>query len=239
MTMATVLEAAPEAARSDAPAAPEGDRVVLANIRWETYERLLTDLADSSAPRLTYDGGLLEIMSPSPAHESANRALADLIQAATEVWGIEVYNLGSTTFRSEDRRRGFEPDTCFYIQHLADVVGKDEIDLTTDPAPDLVVEIDHTSPSLDKLPVLAALGVPEVWRYSPRQRTLTVYVLQGGTYRQADTSVAVPLLTPSEVERFMREFRPGRRLGWLNAIRDWAHEAQAAGSQSGQGTPAL
>jgi hypothetical protein len=29
-----------------------------------------------------------------------------------------------------------------------------------------VVEVDITHPSLDKLPIYAVLGVPEVWRYT-------------------------------------------------------------------------
>ena len=32
-------------------------RMVLHNVRWETYERLLAEQADSSAPRFTYDRG--------------------------------------------------------------------------------------------------------------------------------------------------------------------------------------
>lgn len=38
-----------------------------------------------------------------------------------------------------------EPDDCFYIQHQAEMVGKDRIDLAVDPPPDLVIEIDVAS----------------------------------------------------------------------------------------------
>jgi len=38
--------------------------------------------------------------------------------------------------------------------------------LATDPPPDLVIGIDITNPSLNKLPLYAAIGVPEVWRYT-------------------------------------------------------------------------
>ena len=92
-------------------------RVVLHNVRWETYERLLAEQADSSAPRFTYDRGELEIMSPSPEHERVNRRLAQLVLALTEEMGVEAEDLGSTTFRRKDLERGFEPDSCFYIEN--------------------------------------------------------------------------------------------------------------------------
>jgi Uma2 family endonuclease len=36
------------------------------------------------------------------------------------------------------------------------------LDLSIDPPPDLVIEIDITSGSLNKLPIFAALGVQEI-----------------------------------------------------------------------------
>lgn len=96
-------------------------------------------------------------MSPSPEHEKLNRRIAQLVLAVTEKMGIESEDLGSTTFRRKDLERGFEPDSCFYIQNEERVRGKDRIDLSVDPPPDLVIEIDLTSPSINKLPVYAQL----------------------------------------------------------------------------------
>lgn len=141
---------------------PAEQRVLLSNVSWETYERLLEDHQDSSAPRFTFDRGMLEIMSPSPEHEKLNRRIAQLVLAVTEKMGIESEDLGSTTFRRKDLERGFEPDSCFYIQNEERVRGKDRIDPSVDPPPDLVIEIDLTSPSINKLPVYAPLEIPEV-----------------------------------------------------------------------------
>jgi len=88
---------------------------------------------------------------------------------------------------------GFEPDTCFYIQSAQRIHGKDEIDLAVDPPPDLVIEIDITHPSLDKLPIYAAIGVPEIWRYDGH--TVTLVILQEGAYIAREESVAFPRLT--------------------------------------------
>src|SRR5690349_13948329 len=96
---------------------PAEQRIVLHCISWETYERFLVDLADSSAPRLTYDRGTLEIMSPLPEHERQRHNLATLVEIAAEARDLDLLGLGSTTFRREDLQRGLEPDACFYIQN--------------------------------------------------------------------------------------------------------------------------
>src|SRR5437867_152246 len=139
---------------------PAEQRVVLHNVTWDTYERLLAEHAGRSAPRLTYDRGELEVMSPLPEHERLNRAIQLLVPLVAAEIGVKVYSLGSTTFRREDAQRGFEPDSCFYVQNLAAARGKRALDLAVDPPPDLMVEIDITSPSLPKLPIYAAFRVP-------------------------------------------------------------------------------
>ncbi|MBA3471901.1 MAG: hypothetical protein H0T57_01510, partial [Rubrobacter sp.] len=40
---------------------------------WETYERLLEEDPDRSAPRFFYERGVLEIVSPSFEHEQIAR----------------------------------------------------------------------------------------------------------------------------------------------------------------------
>src|SRR5688500_8049244 len=89
---------------------------ILSDVSWETYESLLADHENSSAPRFTYDQGTLEIMSPLPEHEEYNRSLEALVVTVLVEWGQKFRNLGSTTFKRADLQRGFEPDSCFYIQ---------------------------------------------------------------------------------------------------------------------------
>ena len=95
---------------------------------------------------------------------------------------VNVYGVGSTTFRREDLERGFEPDACFYVQNEEHVRGKPRIGLNVDPPPDLVIEVDITSPPLDKLPIYAQIDVPEVWRCDGER--LTIFELGGEAYAQ-------------------------------------------------------
>jgi Uma2 family endonuclease len=195
-------------------------RIVLNNVSWATYEALLSDHLDKSVPRFTYDRGVLEIMSPSPEHEKTNRTISLFVEVLAEEMDIDVENLGSTTFKREDLLRGFEPDSCFYIQSAELVRGKSEIDLTTDPPPDLVIEIDITSPSLDKFPLYAQVGVPEIWRYTGER--IIIFTLEGGDYVERDESKALSLVAIADLSRFIEQSKTMRRTVWLRSVREWA-----------------
>jgi Uma2 family endonuclease len=205
-----------------APTSEPAQRVILHGVSWATYERLLTDFQDSHAAHFTYDQGALEIMVLSAKHEEPNRTLALLIEILAEEMGVDIRRLGSTTFKRADLGKGFEPDSCFYIQNEDRIRGKDAIDLTIDPPPDLVIDI--TSPSLDKFPIYAQTGVPEVWRYDG----VSVYIckLSGGEYLEVERSVALPLLTSAVATQFLKESTELKSTTWLRRVREWAR-AQA------------
>ena len=67
---------------------------------------------------------------PSYEHEELNRLISDFIVIIAMEWDIEYRNAGSTTFKREDLERGFEPDSCFYVQHAEQIAGKKRLDLT-------------------------------------------------------------------------------------------------------------
>ena len=207
---------------------PPDQRVVLRKVSWETYEGLLAGQEDSSAPRFTYDRGTLEIMSPLPEHEEVNRALASLVENVAVEWRMSFRNLGSTTFKREDLGRGFEPDSCFYLRNAERMRGKARIDLTVDPPPDLVIEIDISHPSLDKLPIYAALGVPEVWRYEGGR--LAVLVQEGDAYREREESLALPRVTTAALSDLPGESREMDPLDWILHVRDWARSLSSPAS---------
>jgi Uma2 family endonuclease len=201
---------------------PAEQRVLLSPVSWATYERLLTDLAQQSSIRLTYDQGTLEIMSPWPEHEEYNRTLALLVEVLAEERGIDVRNLGSTTFRRENLYRGFEPDSCFYIQHEAQISGKTTIDLTVDPPPDLVIEVDITSRSLNKFPIYAQVGIPEIWRYNGQQVRISLLTATG--YEDSKTSRVLPLLTDAILTDFLARSKVLKRTAWLREFRAWVRQ---------------
>jgi Uma2 family endonuclease len=197
-----------------------GQVLTLRDVSWRTYESLLQDYAGFSGVRLTYDRGLLEIMTPGPDHEYTNLTFEHFVSEVATEQERDISSYGSTTFRREDLERGFEPDSCFYIEHAETMRGRTEIDLLVDPAPELVIEIDDTSSSLDKLGLYARVGVREVWRY--RASEVTIYGLEGENYQERENSVAFPTLTANRIAQFIAEARTMRRPDWMRRVRAWA-----------------
>jgi Uma2 family endonuclease len=193
--------------------------VVLHNLSWQTYDRLLGEVSECSSLRLTYDRGTLEITSPSEEHEELNRSLAYLVEALVTELDLDSRSLGSATFRREDLDRGFEPDSCFYIQNASRVAGKKKLDLATDPPPDLVVEVELTSSVVDKLDIYSNLGVPEVWRCSASK--VRILRLVSGLYEDSPSSLAFPFLTAEKLSELLREGRSVRRSQWIRTLRAW------------------
>jgi Uma2 family endonuclease len=198
---------------------PPEQKIILSGVSWQTYERLLEDLVENSASRLTYDRGTLEIMSPSAEHEEINRTIALLVEVVAEEQQVDIRSLGSTTFRREDLERGFEPDSCFYIKNLDQIEGKIQIDLAVDPPPDLVIEIDITSPSIDKFPIFAQADVPEIWHYDGRE--LVIYELLERGYKKRNQSLAFTEINSVTISSFIRDSQKMRRTAWLHKLREW------------------
>jgi Uma2 family endonuclease len=197
-------------------------RVALGHVSWETYESLLADHADARSPRFTYSEGMLEIMSPSSEHEELNDVMATIADIIAEEQQVEFKSLGSTTFRRRDLSRGTEPDSCFYIQNVERIRGKKEIDLRVDPPPDLVIEVEITSPAVAKLPVYARLHVPEIWLHDGRAPR--ILRLSGDQYEDCDRSGVLPSLTQSVLSAFCEESKTLTTLAWRRMVRTWARQ---------------
>jgi len=177
--------------------------ILLRDVPWEVYQSLRSAEANNHL-RMTYDGGALEIMSPSRKHGKISTFVASLITEWAVRHELEVEFGGDTTFRREDLRRGLEPDHCFWIANQAAVRGKDEIDLAVDPPPDLVLEIEISRSAISKLPIYQALRVPEVWRW--HQEQLNVLTLAANEeYSPQTNSAALPHFPLQIAEEFIRQ----------------------------------
>jgi Uma2 family endonuclease len=174
---------------------------------------------------MTYFDGTLEIMSPEYRHENPNRQFDALIRAVVAAFGIPSRCAGSTTFRKgglgPKRGHGKEPDTSFYFTNIDLIAARETIDLETDPPPDLWIEVDNRSSSRGRLPVYAALGVPEVWRYRVGTGRVWFGRLEHGAYTPIDRSVVLPMLT-TDLVRFALEKCGPDQTAWDLWLRAWA-----------------
>lgn len=200
---------------------PPGQRVLLSNVSWQEFEAILEDLGEHRASRVAYDNGTLEIMTPLPEHETNKELVSDLVKALLEELDIEFCSLGSTTFKNEEMNKGLEPDNCFYIQNEAAVRGKNRLDLTVDPPPDLALEIDITSRTHPS--IYEALAVPELWRFENGK--LQINVLQEGKYIKCEYSLNFPNLPLIEIiPQYLNQCRILGRNKTMRAFRGWVRE---------------
>ena len=130
---------------------PSGGSLILNDVPWEGYEELLSDLGEGYAVRITYDRGRLEIMSPTARHEMYKELVLRLVDALAEAEGLVLETRGSTTFKEKQLQQGAEPDTRFYLKNAERIIGKGDINLAKDPPPDIIVEVDVSHQSADKL----------------------------------------------------------------------------------------
>ncbi|MGK7946143.1 MAG: Uma2 family endonuclease [Microcystaceae cyanobacterium] len=194
------------------------NRVLLDHISWTTYQALIRESGEQGNKRFTYDQGQLEIMTPLPEHEIYKKIIDRFIVIIVEEMNLEMRSLGSCTWSRMDLKQGLEPDECYYINQEEAVRGKMEIDLSCDPPPDLAIEIDITSSSLNRMVIYAALGVSEIWRFDGQ--TLIIYQLEQGEYKDGQTSRIFPFLKSEDVMRFLQRTEESE-MALIKTFRRW------------------
>jgi Uma2 family endonuclease len=196
--------------------------ILLDNISWQTYETLLEAFQDQRGIRLTYDCGKLEIKTPLAPHEGYKKLVGRCIETVTEEFNINIRSLGSLTCRRQDLTKGLEPDQCYYIANEARVRDLEQIDLDRDPPPDLIIEIDITSSSLDRMGLYLALGISEVWCYDGER--LQFYTLQEQSYQIVERSPTFPFLSPHDILRFIEQRATIGETALIRSFRQWVRE---------------
>jgi Uma2 family endonuclease len=181
------------------------DRIILRGVNWAEYSRYLRAFAERPRIRLTYNRGVLEIMSPLPEHEFFAEILGRFLVILSEELNLPVRAGGSTTLRRRRHRRGLEPDKCWWIANAPRLQGRIHIDLRTDPPPDLAVEVDVTSSSLPRMAIYASLSVPEVWRIDNGVLTFHILDAATGAYQVQPYSLAFPLLASADLVPFLAQ----------------------------------
>ncbi len=201
---------------------PRQEHVYLPGVSYSTYDALVSEVGDYRNLRFTYDHGRMEIMSPTQDHERVKKLFGQMIEALTEELGIPRMSCGSTTFKDELRDCGLEPDECYYVQHEADVRGK-KIKLGEDPPPDLVLEVDITTSVLDRLPIYAALGFPEIWQYVDEE--IVVHLLQpNGQYAASVQSLALPMVSVKKLVEHLDRCNKTDETTWIREFRRWVQD---------------
>ena len=172
---------------------PIGAALVVHDLTWDEYERLLREFTHRHL-RFNYDSGRLEVVSPLPEHEFYGRLISGLMRIISEELQVEIEDYGCSTWKRKSLSKGAESDACFYVGGSERINDRLHIDLESDTPPDIVVEIDTTRDSTRKFAIYAALLVPEVWLYDGK--TMRFFQLAGNSY------------SPVAESRYVQELRP-------------------------------
>lgn len=210
---------------------PAGHQVLLKNIGWNDFEDILEEAGEArKTPRFSYSQGWLELMSPLAVHEDDKSIISDLIKILLEELNREFRALGSITLKNETMKQAVEPDECFYIHHELIIRGKERIDLSIDPPPDLALEIDITHRT--HFNNYEKLGIPELWRFNGQE--LEILVLENGCYQASDTSrqfpdFAVKRIIPEFLEKSKQEGRNKTMRAFRGLVKQNKIEGTAVG----------
>lgn len=198
------------------------NRAVLQNISWQTFKTMLMEMGSERNTRLAYDNGTVEIMTPLMPHENSNRIIEGFIVALCEEFNFDFKRTGSLTLTRDNLERGGEPDSSYYIQNESLVRNKENIDLTIDPPPDLVLEVEYSRSRIDKPSLYTAIGVPEFWRFNGT--VLRVYTLNDNQYTEAQTSPTFAPVPVGEIPRFIQEAKKKGEMTTTRDFRAWVRK---------------
>jgi Uma2 family endonuclease len=202
---------------------------LLYGVTWEDYLKLL-DATPNLYLRHTYDEGTLEMMSPRKDHDWVAGMIARMIESFALALDIPIQSIGSTTIRASKGGRGIQPDKAYYFANEPRVRCRDTYDPQKDPPPDLAIEVDVTSTSVPRMPVLAKIGVPEVWRLE-RGRVRFYRLKSKAKYEAVQRSIVFPFLKPADLMRFVNR---RAEIGENAVVREFVDWAKKARSRTGQ-----
>jgi Uma2 family endonuclease len=208
---------------------PNEQRVVLPNISWQKFEQILGELGDDRRARLSYWRGKLEMMTPVAEHQRCHRLIESLILVVVDELKQQVTTVAPALIRHVDLGCATEPDAGYYFQPVT-LPEPSVIELPQDPTPELVVEIALTKSNLDKMPIYASLGIPEVWRYITTagedilKGKLQIYRLEGDRYLPQNRSGIFEFLTGDRVLQFLEQSDSISLAAALKILRAWMQE---------------
>ena len=198
---------------------PADTVVVFNDVDWQEYEQLLNEVGEERGLRISYCDGTLTAMTLSPEHESYSDFIKALVTTLRLRLRVNIRFFGSATMKKKKRGKGGEPDACFYVQSVAVIGNKIQLDFEKDPPPDIAVEVDIHHDSRSKYPIYADLGVPELWRFDGEH--LTIHLLENDTYIEVENSRALPMLSGRVLTEYLGRLRTDGEFNALIAFDEW------------------
>ncbi|MGL4884200.1 MAG: Uma2 family endonuclease [Waterburya sp.] len=152
----------------------KSDRItIITNTTWAEYISL-----DLPSKRVSFRNGVITIVSPGRNHELIGDYVRAIIWAYCRKNNLALFPYNQTTLK-EEGKEGKEPDVAYCF-------GTDK------DKPDLALEVNLTSGSIDDLTKYQYLKIAEVWLWESNKIKFFVYCESG--YLELTTSNSLPSL---------------------------------------------
>jgi Uma2 family endonuclease len=201
---------------------PPDTSVVVNDVRWDTYEKLVSELGDGRNCGVAFDGNDIEMMTLGPFHQRQRSLLEFFISIVAGELKIQRQPMGSTAWKRKKLKRAIESDLCYYFDpaKLAAAAAAARSDNVDDyPNPDIAVEIDISPPKIDRTGIYVSLGVPEFWR--ARQEVVSIEQLgSDGMYVPASRSRFLHVQA-EEVTQWVFNVDSADLVKWEEQLRTW------------------
>lgn len=196
--------------------------LILYGISWGNYEKLVREL-DGSSVQMTYNRGILKIMSKSGEHEYYIKMLEQIVGILSRIILKKVIHFGGPTIKKSFVKKGVEPDACFYVSKANLVSGKADVNVS-EIVPDIVVEVDVTHADEDKFEIYSAFGISEFWRYS--ENSFQIFRLENTKYKEVSESVELPQLSSAILTEFLNRSKSEDQFDLLIEFENQLREIQ-------------
>lgn len=204
---APAASAAVSATSTFPPVDALGDQwFVIPDLSWEKYVTVSNAIVERPGVRMIYNAGRLTLLTESRKHGWYGERFPFLVWRLAQELNMTWEDAGSATYRKEEKQGGVEGDKTYYFGEHAELMrGSKDIDLASQPPPDLAIEVEVSHSADDAVIVWGRLGVPEVWRFDPIAFECSFWKRRrNGTYGRIKHSLAFPMLTPDDVRDQMR-----------------------------------
>ena len=138
--------------------------------------------------------------------------------------------------RSDSKSKGgLEPDQSFYFGAHAEIMrGPINIDLSTQPPPDLAIQVEVSRRTDHAIDVYARLGVPEVWRFDADAERCAILILnEAGIYAETPQSRFLNPLTSNDIVEQMKIAQSLGANDWYLGLPVWVREVLAPRARGG------
>jgi Uma2 family endonuclease len=221
--MSTLATTRPMAGPGRSSSGPilEDQRIVIRGVDRDLYDRLDAAIGEGQHIRLAYDGKDLELMTTGYLHERYKELFGLFVVFVTMALEIDHEGGGQMTWKTEEADRGLEADFSYYFDAeklgiVREAVARKSKNPADYPAPDLAIEIDVSSPQVDRPGIYAALRVVEVWRFDGEAAVIEHPQLDG-SYAPAEASRFLPI-GPADIRRWLVQEDSSHRLAWQRRL---------------------